>query len=112
MSKGLVREVVLALEAKIGGCREKGGHSLRRKHVGVHKSSCLKDTLKDDLHKKDPATQWLLKIVTVLMIDSPIPQMNNTQAKTKRKKREATSNKCREQVSRLMELWRRFSRIS
>ncbi|XP_039078914.1 thymic stromal lymphopoietin [Hyaena hyaena] len=39
-------------------------------------------------------------------------QMNNTQAKTKRKKREATTNKCREQVSRLMELWRRFSRIS
>lgn len=65
-----------------------------------------------DLHKEDPATQWLLKIVTVLTIDSPIPQINNTQAKKKRKKRQVTTNKCREQVSHLMELWRRFSRIS
>ncbi|GAB5567067.1 thymic stromal lymphopoietin [Prionailurus iriomotensis] len=39
-------------------------------------------------------------------------QINNTQAKKKRKKRQVTTNKCLEQVSHLMELWRRFSRIS
>ncbi|XP_077922444.1 thymic stromal lymphopoietin [Halichoerus grypus] len=39
-------------------------------------------------------------------------QINNTQAKKKRKKREVTTNKCREQVAYLIELWRRFSRIS
>ncbi|XP_027958467.1 thymic stromal lymphopoietin [Eumetopias jubatus] len=39
-------------------------------------------------------------------------QINNTQAKKKRKKREVTKNKCRKQVAYLIELWRRFSRIS
>ncbi|XP_041607021.1 thymic stromal lymphopoietin [Vulpes lagopus] len=38
--------------------------------------------------------------------------INNTQAKKKRKKREVTANKCREQVAHLIGLWRRFSRIS
>ncbi|CAD7670268.1 unnamed protein product [Nyctereutes procyonoides] len=38
--------------------------------------------------------------------------INNTQAKKKRKKREVTTNKCREQVAHLIGLWRRFSRIS
>uniref|UniRef100_M3YMJ4 Thymic stromal lymphopoietin n=1 Tax=Mustela putorius furo TaxID=9669 RepID=M3YMJ4_MUSPF len=39
-------------------------------------------------------------------------QTYNTQAKKKRKKREVTTYKCREQVAYLMGLWRRFSRIS
>uniref|UniRef100_A0A452UK32 Thymic stromal lymphopoietin n=2 Tax=Ursus TaxID=9639 RepID=A0A452UK32_URSMA len=39
-------------------------------------------------------------------------QINNTQAKKKRKKREVTTNKCRERVAYLIGLWRRFSRIS
>ncbi|XP_008584296.1 PREDICTED: thymic stromal lymphopoietin [Galeopterus variegatus] len=38
-------------------------------------------------------------------------QINNTQAKKNRKKREVTTNKCLKQASQLLGLWRRFSRI-
>ncbi|KAL2778622.1 thymic stromal lymphopoietin isoform 1 precursor, partial [Daubentonia madagascariensis] len=37
-------------------------------------------------------------------------QINNTQAVKNRKKREVTTNKCLEQVSQLLGLWRRFCR--
>uniref|UniRef100_A0A8C6AIB4 Thymic stromal lymphopoietin n=2 Tax=Odontoceti TaxID=9722 RepID=A0A8C6AIB4_MONMO len=39
-------------------------------------------------------------------------QINNTQTMKKRRKREVKTDKCLEQVSYLIELWRRFSRIS